>query len=245
MQRASPETGPTREWEREGRGYGIGWFIGIADDRLRVVQHSGGTVGVSTVLALAPEENLAVSVLSNTQSPWPDAILIEIVCALLSLHPEEFLPPADRAADGPPFAPPPELVGSWEGLVHTYEGEIPLVLEIGGSGSVYATMGEQSRTLPFDRPLVFWPRDKRLRTQLQNVSYRDNLPQFLNAGGGPFLRGWMRGELETADVNRGRPYKLWLELKLRDNVLTGSLIAFSQREIYTGPLSHWVELGKK
>ncbi len=70
-------------------------------------------------------------------------------------------------------------------------------------------------------------------------------PQFLNAGGGPFLRGWMRGELETADVNRGRPYKLWLELKRRDNVLNGSLIAFSQREIYTGPLTHWVELRKR
>jgi hypothetical protein len=123
--------------------------------------------------------------------------------------------------------PPPELVGSWEGLVHTYEGEVALVLEIGESGSIYATLGEQPRTL------------------LQSVSYQDSLPQFLNAGGGPFLRGWMRGELETADVNRGRPYKLWLELKRRDNVLNGSLIAFSQREIYTGPLAHWVELRKR
>ena len=227
MQRPSPETGPTREWEHEGSGYGIGWFIGITDDRLRVVQHSGGTVGVSTVLALVPEENLAVAVLSNTQSPWPDAILIEILCTLLSGQPEEFLPPVNGTADEPPFAPGPELVGLWEGLVHTYEGENPLVLEIGESGSIYATLGEQPRTL------------------LQSVSYQDNLPQFLNAGGGPFLRGWMRGELETADVNRGRPYKLWLELKRRDNVLNGSLIAFSQREMFTGPLAHWVELRKR
>ena len=235
MQRPSPETRPTREWEREGSGCGIGWFVGIAEDGLRVVQHSGGTVGVSTVLALVPEEDLAVAVLSNTDSPWPDAILIEIVCALLSLQPEEFLPAADMAADEAPLAPDPELVGSWEGFVHTYEGEIPLVLEIDESGTVYATLGEQPRALPFDRP----------RTQLQSVSYQDSFPHFLNAGGGPFLRGWMRGELETADVNRGRPYKLWLELKRRDDVLTGSLIAFSQREMYTGPLSHWVELRKK
>jgi len=234
MQKPSPETGPMREWEREGSGYGIGWFIGVTEDGLRVIQHSGGTVGVSTVLALAPEENLAVAVLSNTDSQWPDAILIEIVCTLLSGRPEEFLPPVNATADEPPFAPVPELVGSWEGLVHTYEGEVPLVLEIGESGGIYATLGEQPRTLPFDR----------LKTQLQDVSYQDNLPQFLNAGG-PFLRGWMRGELETADVNRGRPYKLWLELKLRDNVLNGSLIAFSQREIYTGPLAHWVELRKR
>ena len=215
-----------REWEREGSGYGIGWFVGVTEDGLHVVQHSGGAVGVSTVLALVPEENLAVAVLSNTNSQWPDAILIEIVCTLLSLEPEEFLPPADRTAGGPPFAPPPELVGSWEGLVHTYEGEIPLVLEIKESGTIHATLGQQPRTL------------------LQSVSYQDNLPQFLNAGGGPFLRGWLPGELDTADVNRGRPYKLWLELKLRENVLNGSLIAFSQREFYTGPLAHWVALKK-
>jgi CubicO group peptidase (beta-lactamase class C family) len=227
MQSPSPETGPMWEWEREGSGYGIGWYVGVTEDGLRAVHHSGGTVGVSTVLALVPEENLAVAVLSNTHSQWPDAILIEILRTLLPGKLGDFPAPTGGAADEPPFVPGPELVGLWEGPVHTYEGEIPLVLEIMESGRIYATLGEQHRAL------------------LQNVSYRDNLPQFLNAGGGPFLRGWMRGELETADVNRGRPYKLWLELKLRDNVLNGSLIAFSQREIYTGPLAHWVELRKR
>ncbi len=116
MQRPSPETGPTKAWEREGSGYGIGWFVGVTKDGLRVVQHSGGTIGVSTVLALVPEKDLAVAVLSNTDSQWPDAILIEIVCALLSLQPEEFLPLADRAADEPPFAPPWSLLACGEGL---------------------------------------------------------------------------------------------------------------------------------
>jgi CubicO group peptidase (beta-lactamase class C family) len=227
MQRPTPETGPTRAWEREGSGYGIGWFVGVTEDGLRVVQHPGGTLGVSTVLALVPEEDLAVAVLSNTDSQWPDAIAGEIVCTLLSRQPEEFSPPADSVADEPSFAPGPELVGLWEGFVHTYEGDIPLALEVEESGTIHATLGEQPRT------------------PLRSVSYQDDLPKFLNAGGGPFLRGWMRSEFETADVNRGRPYKLWLELKLRDNVLAGSLIAFSQREFYTGPLSHWVELRKQ
>ena len=56
------------------------------------------------------------------------------------------------------------------------------------------------------------------------------------------LLGCIPGELETADVDRGQPYSLWLELRLRDDVLGGSLVAFSQRMFYTGPLSHWVEL---
>jgi hypothetical protein len=84
------------------------------------------------------------------------------------------------------------------------------------------------------------------RTILQKVSYSDNPNQvMMNANGGFFLRGCMQGKLETADVNRGKPYRLWLELKLRNNVLNGSLIAFSQRKFYTGPLAHWVELRRK
>jgi len=227
MQKPSPETGPIKEWERKGSGYGIGWFITITDDHLRAVYHSGGTVGVSTVLALVPEENIAVAVLSNTHSQWPDATLIGILRVLLPDKLKGIADPTKKAANELSFAFGPKLVGLWEGHVHTYEGEIPLSLEIGESDNVYATLGDQSRTL------------------LQNVSYRNNHPLFMNAGGGPFLRGWLRGELETADVNRGRPYKLWLELKLRDKVLNGSLIAFSQREIYTGPLTHWVKLIRK
>ena len=122
--------------------------------------------------------------------------------------------------------PPLGLVGSCRGLVHTFAGEIPLVLEIRESGTIHATLGKQPCTL------------------LQSVSYQDNVPQFLNEGGDHFLRGWMPGEPETADVNRERPYKLGLELKLRENVLNGSLIAFSHRKKYNGSLTHWVELGR-
>ena len=224
MQRPSPETGPTRAWEQEGSGYGIGWFVSVTQDDLRVVHHNGGTLGVSTVLALVPEEDLAVVVLSNTDGPWADAILIEILCTLLSCQPADFLPPAGGMVGGAPFAPDAGLVGRWEGGVQTYAGEIPMVLEVERSGRAYATLDDQPRVL------------------LEDVSYQDSLPQFMNAGGGPFLRGRVPGSLETAGVSRGRPYALWIEMKLREDVLGGSLVAFSQRPFYTGPLSHWVAL---
>ena len=152
-------------------GYGIGWFVSVTEDDLRVVQHSGGTLGVKTILSLVPEENLAAAVLSNTDSQWPSKIAIEILCTLLSRQPEEFSPPADSLADEPSFAPGPELVGFWEGFVHTYEGDIPLALEIEESGTIHTTLGEQPRT------------------PLRSMSYQDDLPLFLNVGGGPFLRG--------------------------------------------------------
>ena len=227
MQRPTPETGPMREWEREGSGYGIGWRISVTEDGLLVVHHSGGMQGASTILALVPDENIAVAALSNTHSPWPEAIAVQIGRTLLPGRLEDIPAPGNGPTDRPPFSPGPELVGSWEGHVHTYRGEISLELEIGESGSVYATLDEQ-------------PRD-----DLQSVSWQDDYPTFHNAGGGPFLRGWMWGDIGTEDVNRGRPYTLWIELKQRGNVLNGSMIALSQRKNPTGPLTHWVELKRK
>jgi hypothetical protein len=227
MQKPSPETGPIEKWECDGSGYGIGWVISITNDHLRVVHHFGGTIGVSTVLALVPEENLAVAILSNTNNPWRGEILIRILRTLLPDKLKDFPEPTDQTVKEPPFVPDKELIGLWEGHVYTYERKIPLVLDIRVSGNVYTTMGDQSRSI------------------LRNVGYRDNPHRFKNAGGGFFLRGRIQGKLETADVNRGQPYKLSLELKLRDNVLSGSLIAFSQKKLYTGPLTHWVELVRK
>ena len=228
MQRPSPETGPMRPWEGEGSGYGLGWFIGVTKDGLRVVQHSGGTLGVGTVLVLVPEEELAVAVLSNGDGPWADLIAIQIVCTLLSLPVEDFLATATGSGGSEGrFAPEDDLVGSWAGHVHTYRAEVPLTLNIQRSGTVSVILdGEPSAAL-------------------QAVSYRDQLPQFLNDGEGKYLRGWMAGQLPSEDVARGRPTKLWLELKLREGRLNGSLVAFSQRELYTGPLSHWVELRRR
>jgi hypothetical protein len=65
-----------------------------------------------------PEENLAIVVLSNTDSQWASTMAIGIVCTLMSRHPDVFALLADRTADESPFALPPELVGSWEGCVY-------------------------------------------------------------------------------------------------------------------------------
>ncbi|MGD2178957.1 MAG: hypothetical protein PVG71_14180 [Anaerolineae bacterium] len=49
----------------------------------------------------------------------------------------------------------------------------------------------------------------------------------------------------AAEADRGQPASLWLALKIRGNMLSwwlsGSLVALSQRESYTGPLAHWME----
>jgi hypothetical protein len=55
----------------------------------------------------------------------------------------------------------------------------------------------------------------------------------------------VEGELHTGDANRRQPYRLWLELKIRGNMLNGSLVPFSRREFPTGSLSHWVALRRR
>jgi len=224
MQVPSPGTVPTRDWECPGSGYGVGWFVGFTADGLRIIDHSGGTHGVSTILILIPDEELAVVVLSNARGPWPDTIGIEILSALI---PERLAHPC-AAEPSPPeadlLAAEPSLSGTWSGSVSTYEGNVPISLQIDDSEDARITLGDAEQV------------------QLRDVTYTDRMPVLNNAGGGPFLRGWFVSDFGTEDVRRGCPCKRWLELKLRDQRLTGSLITFSQRLHYTGPLSHWVEL---
>jgi hypothetical protein len=53
----------------------------------------------------------------------------------------------------------------------------------------------------------------------------------------------------AADVDPGRPHKLWLALRIRGNMPSGSpggsLVAFSRRECHTGPLAHSAELKRR
>lgn len=56
------------------------------------------------------------------------------------------------------------------------------------------------------------------------------------------LTGRMVGDIGTPDANR-RPYHLHLDLRLREAVLDGALIALSPPEARFGnALSHWAEL---
>jgi len=54
----------TRDGERTG--YGIGWRESYEDGR-RVIHHTGGAVGGTTVLVIYPEEGVVVAILTNIQ----------------------------------------------------------------------------------------------------------------------------------------------------------------------------------
>ncbi len=53
----------------ESTGYGIGWRSGVQDDGDRVLAHSGGSVGGTTLLLMLPEHGLVVAGVVNMSGP--------------------------------------------------------------------------------------------------------------------------------------------------------------------------------
>jgi CubicO group peptidase (beta-lactamase class C family) len=205
-------------------GYGVGWLTN--EDKLgyRRVGHTGGMGGVNTLLELIPSEKLVVVALANGNTDLPWVVTEEILSALLPDYAarraeQEDKEKAEKEAKErepqpePHFAPTPDLLGEWNGAVHTYEGEVPLKLVFKESGDVHAQLGTQLKTL------------------LNDAAFKENQ-----------LTGEMIGDLGTEDTRR-LPYHLHARLKQRGEVLNGSLIAISLPAPRSGfALSHWVEL---
>ena len=111
------------------------------------------------------------------------------------------------------------LLGEWHGHVHTYEGDIALMLWFNETGDVYAQLGTQ------------------LKTKVNKAQFKEQS-----------FEGMMIGDIETRDANRYPSY-LHLDLKQREENFTGAVIAITNREHTPGKrfgvaLSHWVELRK-
>ena len=207
----------------DGNGYGVGWRVNENEMGYRSVRHSGGMGGVSTTLALIPSEKLAVLALANSSSSLPELVSKEILSVMLPEYAKnrelsENKQKQEKNEQQEPessFKPEPELIGKWTGSVHTYKGDIPLTFWFKESGDVHAQLGDQLKTL------------------LNDVNFKDG-----------YLGGRMMGDIGTEDANR-RPYHLHVNLKIRRQVLNGSMTAISLPGRRMGnALSHWMELKK-
>ena len=207
----------------DGNGYGVGWRINENEMGYRSVRHSGGMGGVSTTLALIPSEKLAVVALTNSSSSLSNLVSIEILSVMLPEYAKNRELSENKKKQEknelqepePSFKPEPELIGKWTGSVHTYKGDIPLTFWFKESGDVHVQLGDQLKTL------------------LNDVNFKDG-----------YLGGRMMGDIGTEDANRC-PYHLHVNLKLRGQVLNGSMTAISLPGRRMGnALSHWMELKK-
>lgn len=178
--------------EAPGRSRGLGWGI-TSVFGVRRVSHSGGMPGVSTFLALYPEDQTVVVVLLNKSVPRAtDAVLTALSAAVMprfaaGLSARQPSPPP-VAVDSSQLA---ALHGMWRGFVHTYTDSVPLTL-------VIPTAGAPTVSLAGAAPLA-----------LENLALQRNV-----------LSGRTAAQLTPPDLARHAHQVLWW-LKYHDGRLSG------------------------
>lgn len=202
----------------EGTAYGIGWMIQTRFDGHRVVGHTGGMAGVTTSLLLVPQEEVAVVVLMNARGPWPSRFSDAILERLLRRPPIPRRPDSTgRTGGGTSERRPADglepLVGRWEGEVDDPEGPVVASLQVDGDGT--------GRLRLDGGPWL----------ELRQPRLRDGFFEALTLPG------------HDREVPRATPRILRLDVKLRGDVLNGSLTAITRPHDRTGSaLSSWIEL---
>ena len=194
----------------------LAWSINENRHGYRTLLAQGGTVDSQAWLLLVPTEKIVVAVLANYGSAPAVEAVDQILSTLLPTYRESL----ERKQTPPPTAPssaaPPtasaEIVGKWSGQIQTYRGRLPLALAVLSNGDVDAALGHQKSV------------------RMTSVRSSSN-----------GLSGRMRGDLGVADTGTA-PYELRLQLRLKENRLTGAAVTYPL-EGYEGPrLPFWVEL---
>ena len=63
-----------RTRDGEGVGYGVGWFVGTRDDGRRLLYHSGGSVGGTSLMIMEPDTGVVVAGLINLTGANNDVV---------------------------------------------------------------------------------------------------------------------------------------------------------------------------
>lgn len=111
---------------------GLGWGIRVVNG-VRRVAHGGGMPGVSTMLALYPDEQVVIAVLLNKSVPSAtEAVMTELAAIMMPRFAAGVR--ARRAAGPPPAVERPVLSplhGEWRGFIHTYADSVAVRLTSG------------------------------------------------------------------------------------------------------------------
>lgn len=122
--------------------YGLGWSSREVDGT-SVISHAGGMGGVSTLLLVVPQHRVAVAALTNgTGSALPP---IAVDHLMRRFAPAVEMPGLLGSADDepPPGRVPDAALGTWEGAVDTYVGQIPIRLALVAGGAGTGWLGDE------------------------------------------------------------------------------------------------------
>lgn len=193
----------------------MGWgVVDLAGHRF--VISSGAAPGTQSRLTLLPEQNVAVAIVCNASLPddltlWK--IEWETFAAMLPGFPRIPAIPERKPAA---FVPPQELLGEWQGAVHTYQGDTPVRLSARSGGEIAIEIdGQRGTPIPFDTPLG-------------PLAFRNG-----------WLTGLFFGTIPTDDARRS-PHVVFLRLKLTGDTLAGTASAVAVDQTFALP--YWTSL---
>ena len=123
--------------------YGLGWVVDTLPGGLHEISHNGGMPGVATVLALFPDEDVAIVVLVN-QWRGTGTIYRAVEHAVLPRYADAMFQhrelPATRST------PPARMIGEWTGTVRTWERTIPMSFGIRADGTIHGHVADEPDT---------------------------------------------------------------------------------------------------
>lgn len=118
--------------------YALGWETGRRCG-YSIVTHGGVIDGCRAHLAMIPSEGLAVAVLINGENARTIQICDWIFASRLPVYARNLgaaSPGGGASPPAPPFNPPAEFIGVWEGLIRTHDGDVPVRLNVERDGRV-------------------------------------------------------------------------------------------------------------
>lgn len=127
-----------RDPDVRSSSYAFGWETGSRYG-YSILTHGGVMDGCRAHMVLIPSEGLGAAVLINGENVRSIEVCDWIFAALLPEYARNFktAPPGDGPPPPPPpFRPAAALVGSWQGLIQTFEGDIPVRLSMEADGQV-------------------------------------------------------------------------------------------------------------
>jgi len=182
----------------ETRGYGLGWGINSNRFGYKIVEHTGFMGGVSAVLRLVPQADLAIAIVANGQTDLTWKSADDAMAALLPDYREGVLYEKSQLPKEPVMGPATvEYIGNWRGKIETHEGDRPFELDVLGPFEAYAAVDGKS-------------------TPVRDLQVRDGR-----------LLGVLEGDVKTSDAGR-RPYLIHLDLGFVGKELTGAANTISK-----------------
>jgi len=207
--------------------YGIGWNVKPSDNNYNIVWHEGGMMGVSSMLKLIPNEDIAIAVIQNSNNP---AFCQKITDMLSKIVLPEYNPtPINPVADYTNYTSDSSYFGNWKGEIKIDDLSIPCSLTIEENGDIIINYIDYTYQSYFtqNNPI---PNKTFLATGLVNKN--------------SFL-GMYLGNLPSKDIRHEFSQFLSLKLIKKGNMLSGTVVALaaSEREYYAYP--YYIKLKKE